>query len=171
MQAADVSALIRATIFVRDLDRATHFYRTLGLSEVYYEGVLEHPSACSILGYDRCAPFAIRILKRPGPNFGMVGLFQMDESLMPETVPMAAGPARVGEVALIFYVPDLLPRLAALRDAGTTWCPEPELFEMPHRSQLEVCLRDCDGVLLNLVETDPAQQERTRPEVEYGTED
>lgn len=40
MQAADVSTLIRATIFVRDLDRATHFYRTLGLSDVYYEGVL-----------------------------------------------------------------------------------------------------------------------------------
>lgn len=168
MQSAEISALIRATIFVRDLDRATHFYRTLGLTEVYYEGVLEHPSACTILGYDRSAPFAIRILKRAGPNFGMVGLFQMDASLMPESLPVPDGPARIGEVALIFYVPDLKARLALLRDTGATWCPEPELFQMAHRSQMEVCIRDCDGVLLNLVETDPAQQERTRPELDYS---
>lgn len=167
MQASEVSALIRATIFVRDLDRATHFYRTLGLSEVYYQGVLEDPSACSIIGFKECRPFAIRILKRPGPNYGMVGLFKLDDAFMGEVVPAASGPARVGEVALVFYVPDLAPRLDALRAAGATWSPEPELFRMEHRAQLEVCLRDCDGVLLNLVETDPAEQERTGAELDY----
>ncbi len=171
MTRTDVSALIRATLFVRDLDRATHFYRTLGLSETYYEGVLEHPSACSIIGYDQCAPLSIRILKRPGPNYGMVGLFRMDESLGAETVPLATGPARIGEVALIFYVPELKARLALLKEAGALWCPEPELFQMEHRGQLEVCIRDCDGVLLNLVENDPAEQERTRPEMDYAAGD
>lgn len=170
MQPSEISALIRATIFVRDLDRATHFYRTLGLTETYYEGILEHPSACSIIGYAECRPFSIRIVKRPGPNYGMVGLFQMDEALMPEVVPAASGPARFGEVALVFYVPELPGKLAALRDAGATWSPEPELFQMEHRGQLEVCLRDPDGILLNLVETNPIQQERTRPELDYGAE-
>ncbi len=121
MTRTDVSALIRATLFVRDLDRATHFYRRLGLSETYYEGVLEHPSACSIIGFDQCAPLAIRILKRPGPNYGMIGLFRMDDSLNAQAVPLASGPARIGEVALIFYVPELRDRLALLKDAGALW--------------------------------------------------
>jgi hypothetical protein len=74
---------------------------------------------------------------------------------------MATGPARIGEVALVFYVRSMAETLAKLRAAGATWSPEPELFVMPHRAQQEVCLRDCDGVFLNLVENDPAEQELT----------
>lgn len=161
------SALIRATIFVRDLDRATAFYRALGLAETYFEGTLQHPSATSILGFSDHRPFRIRIVKRPGPNYGMVGLFEMDAAQTAEALPPATGPARFGEVALVFYVTDIHATLTALRAAGSAWSPEPESFVMEHRAQLECCLRDCDGVLLNLVETDPAQQERTRPELDY----
>jgi hypothetical protein len=53
--------------------------------------------------------------------------------------------------------------LIAAREAGATWSPEPITFAMPHRSQLEVCLRDPDGVLINLVDRDPAEQFRTAP--------
>ena len=161
------SALIRATIFVRDLDRATGFYRALGLSETYFEGTLQHPSATAILGFDDHRPFRIRIVKRPGPNYGMVGLFEMDPEQTGEAVPAATGPARFGEVALVFYVTDIHATLTALRTAGSSWSPEPENFVMEHRAQLECCLRDCDGVLMNLVETDPAQQERTGAELDY----
>lgn len=164
---AKVSALIRATIFVRDIDRATAFYAALGLTEIYYEGVLEDASACAIIGYDESRPFAVRIVKRPGPNFGMVGLFQLDPALNAASVPPAAGPARIGEVALIFYVRSMDEALTALRAAGATWSPEPQIFRMKHREQAELCLRDPDGVLLNLVETDPAEQERTSPELTY----
>jgi len=160
-----VSALIRATIFVRELDKAVAFYRALGFSETYYEGVLEHPSANAIIGFPQIRPLTIHIVKRPGPNYGMIGLFKLDESLDADTVPPAEGAARIGEVALIFYVRSMAETLAALREAGATWSPEPTLFVMPHREQLEVCLRDCDGVLINLVETDPAGQERTDAEV------
>ena len=170
MHVQEISALIRATIFVRDLDQATRFYRALGLTDTYYEGVLDDPSACAILGYDVSAPFAIRILKRPGPNYGMIGLFQMDDAMLAEAVPMGMGAARIGEVALVFYVTRLSERIAALRAAGSVWAPDAQMFRMEHRGQLEVCLRDCDGVLLNLVETDPAQQERTRPELDYAGE-
>lgn len=164
---APSSALIRAAIFVRDLDRATLFYRALGLTEVYFEGLLDHPSATAVLGFTEHHPYQVRIVKRSGPNFGMVGLFQIPEQWDAEQVPAASGPARLGEVALVFYVRDLRGTLAALRDAGATWSPEPELFVMEHRSQLEVCIRDCDGVLLNLVETDPSDQDRTGPELSY----
>ena len=51
--------------------------------------------------------------------------------------------------------------LTAAREAGATWSPDPITFTMPHRSQLEVCLRDPDGVLINLIDRDQAEQFRT----------
>lgn len=159
-----VSSLIRGTIFVRDLARAAAFYNALGFTEVYYEGVLQDASASSILGFSVQGPLAIRIVKSGGPNYGMIGLFELDVALQADVVPIAVGPARIGEVALVFYVASMRTTLAALRLAGATWSPEPELFRMPHRAQCEVCLRDPDGVLLNLVENDPAEQELTEPE-------
>lgn len=154
-----VSALIRGTIFVRDLERSAAFYATLGFSEIYYEGVLTDPSASTILGFTSHGPLAVRIVKSGGPNYGMIGLFLIDPALVADAVRPARGPARIGEVALVFYVRSMAETLAALRAAGASWSPEPELFVMQHRAQLEVCLRDPDGVLLNLVETDPAEQE------------
>ncbi|MBB5687718.1 VOC family protein [Sphingobium boeckii] len=167
MNKVDVSALIRGSIIVRDLEKATTFYRALGLSETYFEGVLDDPSATSLLGFEEHHPFSIRILKRPGPNYGMVGLFELDAAQAAESLPPAAGPARIGEVALVFYVRSMDEALTALREAGATWSPEPQIFRMEHRAQPEVCLRDPDGVLINLVENDPAEQERTRPELSY----
>lgn len=161
---ADVSSLIRATLFVRDLDRAAAFYAALGFTQVYWEGVLDDPSASTILGFAGHGPLAIRIVKSGGPNYGMIGLFRIDPALEPVAPPIRTGPAQIGEVALVFYVRDIHATLAALRAAGASWSPEPELFRMAHRAQLEVCLRDGDGFLLNLVETDPAEQERTARE-------
>lgn len=154
-----VSALIRGTIFVRDLNRATEFYSALGFNEVYYEGCLDDPSGSTILGFENHAPLAVRIVKSGGPNYGMIGLFKIADILGPDVVSPATGPARVGEVALVFYVASMVDTLYALRGAGATWSPEPETFRMPHRAQQEVCLRDCDGVLLNLIENDPTEQE------------
>ena len=119
------------------------------------------PSASRIIGFADHGPLAVRIVKSGGPNYGMIGLFRIDDALMPDALPPASGPARIGEVALVFYVRSMDAALAALRAAGATWSPEPEMFRMPHREQPEVCLRDCDGVLLNLVENDPAEQELT----------
>ena len=165
----EVSALIRATIFVRHLERATEFYRVLGLDETYYNGPLDDPSATSLLGLPLHFPYQVRILKRSGPNYGMVGLFALDPRAGVDTVPQPSGPARVGEVALVFYVPELEKTLAKLRAAGATWSPDPQEFRMPGIAQKQVCVRDCDGVLINLVEREPADQERTRPEAEFET--
>lgn len=162
-----VSNVIRGTIFVRDLERSKAFYQALGFIETYIEIELEHPSATSIIGFAEHYPFRVAILKPPGPNFGMVGLFELDPRQKAESLPVAEGPARIGEVALVFYVADMMGTLTKLRASGASWSPEPEAFRMEHRSQLEVCLRDPDGVLLNLVETDPAEQERERPELDY----
>ena len=162
---APVSALVRATIFVRDLERATAFYRALGFDEYYLDGVLEHPAASGLLGFSRHHPYPVKILKRHGPNFGMLGLFELQPGHGATELQPADGPARIGEVALVFYVPDLdtvMPRLVA---AGARWAPAPQRFEVGELSVREVCLRDCDGTLINLVERDPAGQEKTSPDV------
>ncbi len=159
-----VSSLIRASIFVRDIERAAAFYALLGFTDVYYEGKLDNPSASSVIGLTLHRPYRVKIVKQPGPNHGMIGLFELDPEAAPEALPAPAGPARRGEVALVFYVRSMTDTLAALRAAGATWSPDPELFTMAHRSQFEVCLRDCDGVFINLVETDPAEQHRTERE-------
>ncbi|NBC35004.1 hypothetical protein GTZ99_00350 [Novosphingobium sp. FSY-8] len=161
-----VSSLIRATLFVRDLDRSAAFYAALGFDSVYYQGTLHDPSASQILGFADHGPLSVRIVKPAAhaANYGMIGLFLIDPALTPDVVPPATGPARVGEVALIFYITDMAATLAALRAAGATWSPAPQLFVMAHRAQAEVCLRDPDGVLINLVETDPAEQHLTGQE-------
>lgn len=159
MTTRTVSSLIRGTIFVQDLDRSNRFYAALGFAETYYEGVLTDPSASHIIGFAHHGPLTVRIVKSGGPNFGMIGLFKIDPSLAPDRIAMASGPARIGEVALVFYVRSMDDSLAALRAAGARWSPEPQVFRMPHRAQQEVCLRDPDGILLNLVETDPDEQE------------
>lgn len=163
---ADVSALVRATIFVRNLDRSAAFYTALGLSESYFDGVLEHPAASGLLGFSNHHQYLIKILKCPGPNFGMVGLFQLDPGHGADTLPIADGAARIGEVALVFYVPDLDYTMPRLVSAGATWAPAPQRFEIGHLSAREVCMRDCDGTLINLVERDPADQHKTSPDVE-----
>jgi catechol 2,3-dioxygenase-like lactoylglutathione lyase family enzyme len=162
------SALIRATIFVRDVERSTAFYKALGLTEVYYEGWLDDESASTVLGLDKHVPYYVRILKRPGPNYGMIGLFQLAEDSGAESLPAPSGPVRRGEVAIIFYVHSMDDTMAALKAAGATWTPQPILFKLAHRQQAEVCIRDPDGVFMNLVETDPDEQFVTTSELELA---
>lgn len=160
-----MSALVRATIFVRDLDRAAAFYGALGLQEVYLDTVLDHPAASKLLGFTDHHAYPVKILKRPGPNFGMVGLFQLDARHRAVELSPAEGPARIGEVALVFYVADLDGVMSRLIDAGARWAPAPQRFELGELATREVCMRDCDGTLINLIERDPAGQDRTEPDV------
>ncbi|WP_317928563.1 VOC family protein [Halioxenophilus sp. WMMB6] len=162
-----VSALIRATIFVRDLARSINFYRELGFNQTYFRGELEHPSATAVLGLQHHHPYEIAIVKVAGPNFGMLGLFQLAAEQQAHSLPLYNGPARTGEVALIFYVAALDEVLPKLKAAGALWLPEPQLFELGPIRQREVCLRDCDGTLINLVERDPALQNISGPELEF----
>ncbi|WP_029013467.1 VOC family protein [Niveispirillum irakense] len=163
--AHELSALIRAALFVRDLDRSIRFYKALGFDAVYFEGMLDGPSAATVLAVPPTSKVRCCILKRAdGPNFGMVGLFEVTEPV-PEALPLSAGPPRIGEVALVIYAKPITEAIIACRAAGATWAPDAILFNMPHRQQMESCLRDPDGVLINLVERDPAEQNRTQPVV------
>lgn len=160
----DLSALVRAALFVRDLERSTAFYRALGLDGLYYEGELDGASTSAVLAVPPGTRTRCRILKREGgPNFGMVGLFELTYPAPEPLPPSATGAPRLGEVALVFYAWPVGAAVQAARAAGASWAPEPILFSMPHRSQMETCLRDPDGVLINLVERDPAETLATAP--------
>lgn len=156
-----VSALIRSAVFCSDLERSTAFYRALGLDAVYYEGDLDPASSQAALQVPAGSTLRCRILKRgiDAANFGMVGLFELTPQ--PEALSKPAGPPRLGEIALVFYARPFTDVLNAARAAGATWSPEPVTFRMSHRSQMEVCLRDPDGVLINLIDRDPCEALRT----------
>jgi catechol 2,3-dioxygenase-like lactoylglutathione lyase family enzyme len=161
--AVGTSSLIRAALFVSDLARSTAFYTELGLSEVYYEGELDPASTAAVLALPPGGGARCRILKRPGtPNYGMIGLFQVINATQ-ERIAMGTATPRIGEVALVFYVKPLAQALAHLKEKGAAWVGDPSLFTMPHRSQAEVCLRDPDGVLLNLIERSADEQFSDQP--------
>lgn len=166
-ESAPSSSLIRATIFVRDLERSTEFYRRLGLETLYLDRVLDHPSASEVIGMPRHHPYPARILKRPGPSYGMLGLFQLMPEQGAQEVEAASGPARIGEVALVFYVRSLERTLPLLEEAGAMWAPPVQTFRMGEFSVKETCVRDCDGTLLSLIERDPDDQyARESPELQ-----
>lgn len=160
-----MSPLIRAALFVADLARATAFYRALGFTEVYYEGALEPGATNTVLRLPLTSATRCCILKQPGlSNFGMVGLFETSNPTPPPLARAAQGPS-LGEVALVFYVDDLDTAITAARAAGAQEVWEEVLFRLPHRpeGQREICLRDPDGVVLNLIARDPAIAFQTVP--------
>ena len=152
-----VSPLVRAALRVADLGRSRVFYGALGLTEVYFEGALDAEVAPALLGVHASARTRCAILKTPGqPNFGMVGLFQIDEP-QPVARPGGGGGFQVGEAALVFYVADIDHALTTALLNGGARVSGPLHFVMPHRAQQEAMLRDPDGVLINLVERPPAE--------------
>jgi catechol 2,3-dioxygenase-like lactoylglutathione lyase family enzyme len=157
---APISSLIRSALFVADLDRSTRFYQALGISEIYYEGVLNPASVAQVLHVPGETITRCRILKRPGTaNFGMIGLFELSDLASAPPAPDLS--PRRGETALVFYVDDIDASLAAARAHGAMMSMAPAVFSMPHGESREMCLRDPDGVLVNLIGRRPDEQFET----------
>ena len=162
-----LSPLIRTAIIVRDLERSARFYRgLLGLDEVYYEGELGSGNAHRLLGVPAGTPCRALILKAAGPALGMVGLFELGGPRPAATGPVATG-AQAGETCLVFYCSDLDPVHAGVETAGGSCLCAPLALEVDgYVKQREMTLRDPDGVLVNLIEWDPARPDR--PEHDRG---
>ncbi|MFK8051339.1 MAG: VOC family protein [Woeseiaceae bacterium] len=163
-----ISALVRAALFVDDLPRSKRFYQAIGLTAIYYEDCLSGESTPAVLALPAGTETRCCILKpEGGQNKGMVGLFALTEPQPPKLARSAVGPSR-GEVALVFYVDDVGVTLNAAEAAGGQRLADPINYEMPHRSQPEVCLRDPDGILINLVQRPPEETEDTRSALEIA---
>ncbi len=155
MTRRSVSPLIRAALFVRDLDRASSFYRdVLGLTVVYYEGELAHPAAARLVGAGADAVVSCRILRGEGPNFGMVGLFEVKNPDPPSLRRSHRG-ASLSEAVLVFYCAEVAKTVALARRRGASVIAGPEEIAMPHAAQVEATIRDPEGIMINLVERDP----------------
>ena len=158
-----ISPMVRTALFVRDLERAQNFYRqVIGLDETWFEGELTEGNAHELLGMPAGSYTRACILKAPGPAWGMVGLFEITNP-EPPPVQRADDSINQGETCLVFYCRNLDPVTRALRDGGHRVLCEPVPLRIGEQiKQREMCFRDPDGVLINLIEWDP--DEVRRPE-------
>lgn len=148
------SPLIRAALIVPDAEKAAKFYeQVFGFEQVYYQGTLDTPAAARVVGAPKGTALKCKIIRGHGPNFGMIGFFEM----MPDnsTAEPNAGGIRTGEIALVFYCKDVSDVMDHAIGLGATPICRPTPFEMPHESQLEGSFRDPNGFFVNIVERDP----------------
>lgn len=150
-----LSQMVRAAVIVSDLKRSTDFYENiLGLREVYFEGALDHPAGAQLLAMPEGTKIRAKILKAPGPAFGMVGLFELTQ---PEPAPVNRDDqtSNVGEMCQVYYCDDIgevYDKLVAGRH--TVVCP-PTFLKVGNRiGQREMVFRDPDGAMINLIEWD-----------------
>lgn len=156
---ADVSPLIRAAVFVTDLDRSVAFYRDLlGYEEVYFSGKLDDPAANALLGMPPTSCTRATILKHAGPSFGMLGLFEVTRPAPPKLEESAQG-CRIGQVCMVFYCADLGETCAKLAAYGARIICEPRLLDVGGRRTgspaREMTFLGPDGEMLNFIERDP----------------
>ena len=163
-----ISQLVRTAIITADLDRARAFYeRVLSFTEVYWQGELNDPTVWHLLGSQPGTQCRAVILKPPGtPAFGMIGLFELTKPA-PTMLPAGEAEARIGEGVCVFYCSDLDHVTEhAERLGGRITAAPVNLVHEGQTKQREMCLRDPDGHLINLIEWEPDREER--PELTPG---
>lgn len=156
-----ISPMVRTALFVSNLERSRVFYRDLiGLDETWFEGELTDGNAHELLGMPAGSVTRACILKAPGPAWGMVGLFEITNP-KPPAASRTPESINQGETCLVFYCADLDPVTDALRAGGHhILCAPVRLRIGEQQKQREMCFRDPDGVLINLIEWDPAEERR-----------
>lgn len=150
------SPLVRAALIVPNVERAAKFYETVfGFTEIYYQGTLSKPVIANIVGAPAGTTLKCKIVRGDGPNFGMVGLFEMqpDNSVSVKH----QGGLKSGEVCLVFYCSDVANVMKRALERGAMPICVPTLLEMPHESQLEASFRDPNGTFINIIERDPGR--------------
>ena len=159
-----LSPLVRAALFVSDLDVSTKFYGdVLSLTRVYWEGTLAGESLERLLSVPGDTQCRARILQSGDVTFGMVGLFELANA-QPERAETSDLGARVGKACLVFYCSDLDEIVARLNAGGhRIICPPIPLVHEGRAKQREMACADPDGVMINFIEWDPDAQ--TRPEL------
>ncbi len=166
-QSNPVSALVRTALLVSDLQRSARFYKDfLGLSEYYLGPIdLSKSSALGMLDLPATATLNALILKAPGPNFGMIGLFELKGSAQP-ALPAERRSVRVGDSILVLYCADITEKLSHLAQFGGRLIAPPGTFHIPGASfdpVKEVVFRDPDGFAVNLIEAPIATAQDHNP--------
>ena len=155
---AVVSTMIRTALMVSDLERSAAFYKEIfDLTEVYATGELTHPAASKLLGMPPSTKTRYRILKAEKDlNRGMIGLFELSNP-QPPKANVQQQSANIGQVCLVFYCADLEAVTKKLIAGGhTILCPPTHLQVTATKGQPEMTFFDPDGIMINLIQRDPA---------------
>ena len=157
-----VSALVRAAIFVEDLEVSKAFYKdVLGFEDVYFEDDLKDDTVAALLGMPTSLETRACILKKPGPIIGMIGLFELTNP-KPEPVQRRDDGASLRDVWLVFYADDLDPIVERLDSGGHRITCLPKDLKIPGASgQREMTCADPNGVMINLIERPAADVMRS----------
>ncbi|MBT4739907.1 MAG: VOC family protein [Rhodospirillaceae bacterium] len=165
-----VSPMVRTALFVSDIERSARFYEEiLEITEVYAVGSLVHETAPKLLGMPPNTYVQYKILRSAGLNKGMVGLFEVSDP-SPPTVAKRKEGCNIGETCLVFYCGDLDVVYERLTDNGHHIVSPPLLLEVEiddgavkknegGAGMREMTFRDPDGVMINLIEQDPASED------------
>ncbi len=148
-----VSAIIRTALFVRDIERASAFYRDVfHITDIFGEGDLPQESIRTLLGIPKDSHVQYRIFQAEAHNKGMIGLFQVS-SPTPPVLERDLKKVHLGEGCMVFYCADLDPVLERLREWDVVVIAEPTYFKFNETiGQREMVFRDIDGMLINLIE-------------------
>lgn len=161
-----VSAMNRATIFVRDLDKSLQLYRDLLGLKIRVEALTEGERINQIMGTEGLALRAV-ILQSGDSIVGNIGIYEIigdDRSTLPP--PSDRNDTVTGDVAVVFATNDMDAITEQVRAAGYTLISPPMVLYPREDAEVqtrEMLFRDRDGVLVNLIEFGVPRPEWSRP--------
>jgi catechol 2,3-dioxygenase-like lactoylglutathione lyase family enzyme len=151
-----VSPITRISLFVRDLEASLAFYRDLLELKVVADKQVAGPGAARLMGLDDCS-LRVVYLQSEGNEFGMVGLFEVQEPPLP-TAPVPSQPAMLGRAVVGFATTDAGGLAGRLRAANAEFLVDPVDYANPALGEfVEMLVADPDGVALSFVEFRPAR--------------
>lgn len=154
--AALVSPITRISLFVRDAEASLAFYRDLLDLTVVADKQVEGPGAAQLMGLDDCR-LRVIYLQAESHEFGMVGLFEVQQPALPE-FPRLSQPAMLGRAVISFATQDARALAQRLRTAGVQFLVEPVGYANPELGDfVEMLVADPDGMALSFVEFRPAR--------------
>lgn len=152
---AIVTPLRRTAIIVRDMERSLRFYRKVLKLDIWHQGEVgpDNVAMHALLG---APPGTVRyvILQSGKVEWGMVGLFELQDPPAPELSGRAAHRARRGEACLVFHTPDVRRIHRGAKSMGLEVLCAPTRLVLPAHGleSLEMTIRDPNGVLLNFIQ-------------------
>ena len=155
--------LSQIALSVSDVRRSQRWYRdVLGLEPGGGTNLFAGPLSSMVQGVPRSASTCWWLVDRQ--DLFQVELFEFRSPLVRE-VPPDWRPCDIGYTTVSFWVDDLDAAMGRAREAGSERLTEP----IGEPGERRVCLRDPDGVLVELMEQEPrSDTPRERPRAEIG---
>lgn len=147
-----LTPMLRASVFVRDIDESLKLYRDILGLKPRVERVLEGDEVNAVLG-TRGKSVRVAILQSGDTLVGNVGLFSFLGENGP--APERRTEVRSGDTAFVFITTDIKGIYEQVRDAGYAIVSPPMvLFPNPDAQEqdLEMLFFDADGVGINLIQ-------------------